>query len=58
MSDNDILGFIERHHIEQGSTSPTALLRLLRNSNLACEQSRFSRLFQEWQASQRVIENV
>jgi hypothetical protein len=45
MSDDDVRSFIRRHRSEDPSVTHSRLLRQLRTSGFACEQSRFARLF-------------
>jgi hypothetical protein len=47
MSDDEVRSYVTRKLEENPSTKHTALLRQLRDSGRACEQSRFRRLFEE-----------
>lgn len=47
LEDVEVVEFIEHALMKSSRTSHTALLRALRESELACEQNRFRRLFRE-----------
>ena len=54
LSDQEVLNFIEKQHKELVSLSASPLLKMLRDSNFACEQSRFANLFRAWVSAQKV----
>ncbi len=58
LSDKEVIDFIDEHQHRLTNPSASPLLRILRDSNYACEQSRFSKLFRKWKSANQVGEYV
>ena len=58
LKDEEVIEFIERHHQAIETPAATPLLKILRDSNFACEQSRFSNLFKKWKSAKQANDYV